>query len=147
MHSNKLITALLALSLGAGYAFARPTLQDEESTPLQESMQGLFAGRRSMRKLVQDPTANQEALLEILEEFRGHALTAITLPPAAPENLEPTEAAILRIGFQRQFLRLIEAALDCELAVHEGDSEALGEAYKLLGTINKAGHDRFKKKD
>ncbi len=147
MQKKRLVTALLALSLGAGYAFARPTLQDDEPTPLQESMQGLMSSRRSMRKLVRDATANQEDLLEILEKFRGHALTAITLPPAAPESLEPTDAALFRIGFQRQFLKLIEAVLDCELAVHKGDTEALGEAYKSLGAIMKAGHDRFKKKD
>jgi hypothetical protein len=145
MHKNKLITAFLALSLGAGYAFARPTLQDEESTPLQESMQGLMSNQRAMRKLVGDATANQSDLLELLGEFRGHALTAFSLPPETPKRLEGTDAAVWRVAFQRQVLQLVDASLECELAVHKGDSEALGEAYKRLGGIKKTGHDRFKK--
>jgi len=147
MSKNRLIIAALALSLGASYAFARPVLQDDESTPLQESMQGLMSSRRAMRKLVGDATANGEALLEILNEFRAHALTAFSLPPATPEGLEGTDAAIWATSYQRRVLELIDASLEGELAVHRGDSEALGEAYKRLGAINKAGHDRFKKKD
>lgn len=145
MSKNRLITAALALSLCAGYAFARPTLQDEETTPLQESMQGLMSSRRAMRKLVGDATANRSDLLEILEEFRGNALTAFSLAPATPEGLAEADAEIWRVTFQRQVLKLVDASLECELAVHKGDSEALGEAYKRLGAINKAGHDRFKK--
>ncbi len=147
MKNNKVLTVCLALSLGAGYAFARPSLQDDETTPLQESMQGLMSRRRAMRKLVRDPAAHRSELLEILEEFRGHALTAFSLPPTAPGSLERTDAALWRVGFQRQILTLIDTGLECELAVLKGDTELLGEAYKTLSSTMKAGHDRYKKSD
>ncbi len=151
-----LISALLAAPLLSSFAATsspspsgpiRSRVQDDddddeehEHSPLHEAMNQMQAAQRAMRKLSRDPVGNKEALLRAVGAIEEGALTAYRLPPPAPEGENP-EA--WRIGFRRQLLQLLDAALAAELAVHEGDAEALAAAYKAISGAKKEGHDRY----
>lgn len=134
--------ALLALALATGFALPSTTTQDEP-TPLQEAMGTLQTGQRALRKLVQDPAANRDALLGTLASMQGGALTAYGIPPAAPDGKSEAEQHAWRIGFQRRMIGLVDALLAMELATYEQDAEALSAGYGTLGDLKKAGHDLY----
>ena len=143
MRNVKLITGLLALSLGAAYALPRYSTQDDEPTPVQEAMGGLQSGQRAMRRMVKDPAANKDALVKTLREMQRHAHTIFTMPPTVPEGLATTTPEEWRIDFQRQFLEVLDCLLEVELAVHKGDADAVAKGYTKLGELKKTGHDTY----
>ena len=139
MRTPTLLAALLAAGLTLA-ATSRTAPQDDEPTPLQAAMQEMMGGQRAMRRLVRDPAANVEGLVAAASAIQRGALAAYSLPPAAPEGEDPHR---WRIGYQRQILRLLDTALECELAARAGDAELLKAAYARLGEIKAEGHDTY----
>ena len=141
MRIHPLLVGLLAASLALTAApFSRA--QDDEPTPLQEAMGKMQGSQRAMRRMVGDPTANKDALLRAVATIEEGALEAFVLAPPAPDG---ADAVAWRIGYKRQILKTLDAALACEQATHEGNADALAAAYQALNATKKAGHDQYQR--
>lgn len=116
--------------------------QDGEPTPLQAAMGQMQGSQRAMRRMIKDPEANKAALLRATTSIQEAALKSYDLAPPAPDG---ADKHTWRIGFKREMLKTLDAALACELATHQGDAEALGSAYQALGASKKAGHDLYQR--
>lgn len=141
MRPKSILVALLAAApaLTSG---SIPGFQDDEPTPLQAAMGQMQGSQRAMRRLIKDPGANKAALLRATAALQEAALVTYSLAPPAPEGAEEHG---WRIGFKRELLKTLDAALACELATLQGDADALGAAYQALGASKKSGHDRFQR--
>ena len=141
MRLQTLLLSFLAASLAfTATSFTAP--QDDEPTPLQEAMGKMQGSQRAMRRMIGDPVANKDALLRATTAIQEGALAAYPLAPPAPEGVD---ADTWRIGYQRQILKTLDAALACELATHQGDAEALNAGYQALGSSKKTGHDQYQR--
>lgn len=141
MRPKTILVAILAAAPAVPLG-APGLIQDDEPTPIQAAMGQMQGSQRAMRRLIKDPGANKAALLKATGSIQEAAIRAYDLAPPAPEG---TDEHVWRIGFKREVLRTMDAALACELATHQGDAEALGSAYQALGASKKAGHDTYQR--
>ena len=143
MRTKTLLTGLLAATLLVSTtSFSFSETQDDEPTPLQQAMGKMQGSQRAMRKMVGDPATNKAALLRACAMIQEGAHEGYSLAPKAPADADANE---WRIGYQRSMLAVLDAALECELAVHKGDAEAVTAAYKKMGEHKKSGHDAYQK--
>lgn len=78
------LATLWALPDPAESAADWTSLQDD-ATPLQEAMGTLKEGQRGLKKLIDDPAANQRAMTELLVPMEEACLTAIRSELPLPE--------------------------------------------------------------
>ena len=140
MRTKTLLVGLMAVTL-TFTASSYTSVQDDEPTPLQQAMGTIRGGQKALGRGHRNPVANKAALLRAATAIEEGALKAFSLAPPAPEG-ENVNA--WRIGYQRQMLQLLDAALECEAATYAGDAEALAAAYGRLGQAKKGGHNNFK---
>ena len=136
------LTVLVLSALTA--AFAQPIrTAGPQDTPLQESMETLNQGQRSLRKLIKAPNDNQASILGALGGMEHAVLLALREPPPRPEGQSDAEFALLRVGFKRTLAALLQQVLTLEQAALESDAEAMSAAYTELGRIKSAGHEKY----
>ncbi|MDA1266903.1 MAG: hypothetical protein O2816_17620 [Planctomycetota bacterium] len=143
MRTKTLLTGLLAATLLVSTtSFSFLGSQDDEPTPLQQAMVKMQGSQKAMRQLIADPATNKAALLRACAMIQEGAHAGFSLAPKAPADADENQ---WRIGYQRTMLAVLDAALECELAVHAGDAEGVAAAYKKMGEHKKAGHDTYQK--
>ena len=136
------LATLWALPDPAESAADWTSLQDD-ATPLQEAMGTLKEGQRGLKKLIDDPAANQRAMTELLVPMEEACLTAIRSELPLPEGVAAERAALLKVGYRRTMTQLLEQVLVMHEAALEKDGAALEAAYRALGLVKKAGHDEY----
>ena len=150
-------TSFLSASALVVFAFA-PTLPlrldpgrpqdstEQDKTPLQQAMESLNRGQRGLRKLVSDPVANQQELLDTLTKMEHAVLAALgELPPdPGDEKVPQTERALWHVSYKQTLARLLQAVLSMQYATLQGDVEALGSGYDEISAVKQVGHERFR---
>ncbi len=131
-----------ALALGL---FALPAQEAAPATALHDAMETLQANQRVLKKLIADPAANRDELLETLHAMQDAAFFALgESPPSEPEALDETALALWHVGYKRTMLQLADTILFLEQATLEGNGEALSEGYAKLSESKKTGHDNYR---
>ncbi len=115
----------------------------QDETELQKAMQTLKAGQRKLKKLIVDPAANEEAMLEFLSSMEAAALLSLAEAPPQPEGMAGKEAALFRVGYKRQTAVLLEKIFALQDAALRVDAEALAAAYGELGDAKALGHETY----
>ncbi|HSR49249.1 MAG TPA: cytochrome b562 [Acidobacteriota bacterium] len=134
---------LLALPLLSAPALAQEQGDEPEIVQHMKSMNGIL---RQLRRLSRD-AANKTAVLDMIEEFRGHALAAQKEAPLKTPDLPETE----REAFVKEYRQTIEKMLSTldqfKAAVEDEDVEQSQQILRRLFDWKKQGHDQFRKEE
>jgi hypothetical protein len=122
---------------------AASSRSQDEATPLQEAMGSLKNGQRGLKKLIGDPAANQQALIELLGSMEEACLIAIGSELPLPDEITGDRAALLKVGFRSTLADLLKQVLVMHEAALKQDKAALETGYRELGALKKVGHDRY----
>ena len=149
MTKSLALFPLLLLSFGFVSVATQPSSEEsashaQEKTELQKAMQTFKAAQRSLKKLIGDPAANEEALLETLRGMEASAMAALAETPTQPEGLAGKELALFHVGFKLQVAKLLEQILAMQGATLRGDSDALKSGYDELGKVKMHGHETYR---
>ena len=136
--------SVAAFSPGISASVARAPAAAEEDTVLQGVMKTFKTGQRSLKKLIKDPAANEQALLEVLASMEAGALIAIGEEPPPPEGLAGVDLELFRVGFKGQIATLLQQILALQAAALRQDGAALQVAYDALSSAKKAGHQTYR---
>ena len=142
--------ALAALPLGVALTTAASvpapttTYADDEDV-LQESMAVLQKNQRALKKLISDPAANEDKLLEILGSMEEAVRAAMGEPsPAAPEGVEGKDASLFGLGYKRTLVSLLDSTLKMQESTLKGEAEELAADYKVLSGLKDSGHTNYR---
>ena len=141
------LTLLLSLFvpvalLGAPSSAAPPQEEEHEESELHESMEVVEDAMKLLRRTVRE--ADQSARsLELLSEIQSATIRCKSLRPPMVESIPEGERAAFVTSFRRTFLDLLEAQLELERAILDGDVERARTAYKLVHDFEDSGHERF----
>ena len=151
MNNRKLLllVALVAIPFAAPriVAAAQPSVApvvDDEDTPLQEAMQVLKGGQRSVKKLIKDPAANEAELLTTLASMESAILTALAEDAPHPDGMSGKDLALFNVGYKGGMVTLFQHVLALEEAALNQDADALKTAYDELSLQKKSGHEHFR---
>lgn len=125
---------------------ASSSIAPGQASGLAETMEVLNQSQRQLRKLVADPVANREPLLEVLSKMESAAIAALAQPPAASisDKITKAERPVWLVRYKRTMARLLQAILTMQEAVHVGDSAAVAKANEEIGAVKQAGHEGFR---
>lgn len=156
---NTLTSFTLASSLIAGFLAwstpqpstsptARPsasaTQAGDEPTELEGVMATLKTGQRDLRKLIEEPEANQEALLLVLVGMEAAAHQAIMLTPKQAGAVEKDMLPAWTVAYKLKMTSLLSDLLTMQDAALRADAEDLKTAYDAIGATKKSGHQTFR---
>lgn len=149
---GKIIVASLLLAgacvlVAAGPWNGSPTARADEDSVLEQSMETLNGGFRTMRRMVRGEIDHAK-LLEIAPGMQTSAIAAKGEMPHTIEELSSAEEKTeQRKEFRLGMIALATELLNLEKAALSKDDEAVKASVEKLGAIQKQGHDKFKKQD
>ncbi len=116
----------------------------QEESPMGEAMGVLKKEQRSLRKLIADPAANEEAILTSLRKMERATLTAIAEAPPHPEALSGKKLALYNVGYRQTMATMLGTLLNMQKAALGGDGAALKKGYDELNASKEAGHQEYR---
>ncbi len=123
-------------------AEAAPAAAAEEADPLHDSMEVMQRSLKALRKLMRDPAKKDEALAAV-REMEAAVLVGLANVPEPLEKLEGSALLAHDVEYKRRMAAVYTTLLDMELALDEGDSDALKTLYRALGGQKKEGHQIY----
>ncbi|MEC8510592.1 MAG: cytochrome b562 [Planctomycetota bacterium] len=123
-------------------AEAAPAAADEEADPLHESMEAMQRNLKALRKLMRDPAKKDEALAAV-HEMEAAVLVGLAHVPEPIEKLEGSALIAHDVAYKRLMASVYTTLLDMEIALDEGDADALKTLYRALGGQKKEGHQTY----
>ena len=123
---------------------AEALAQQDGPTALQEAMGVFKTGQRALRKLIDDPKANQDVLMKTLGEMEAATITALGETPKVPEGVDRAGVPLWKVSYKQAMNTLLGSILDMQAATLKGDATALKAGYDLLGATKKSGHENFR---
>lgn len=119
-----------------------PAGGEEKVSPLEEQMEKLDRGMKSLRRSVIDPAKAADNIV-LVRSMKDAAVAGL---PHCPEPFKPmsdTEKAVWRIGFERKLLETADGLLQLEQALVEGRFEDAKKQHETLAGLKKQGHDAY----
>jgi soluble cytochrome b562 len=128
---------MLATARGGGMDEAKSAEED-----LYDLMLGLEDGMKVLRRALRDPEKNPSSL-DHIDAMQRAALAAKTQQPPMLESVPGEQQGELLTKFRKRMVQLLQALLNLEMAVLDGDNEAAQKIYKTLSELEEQGHDEF----
>jgi hypothetical protein len=119
-----------------------PAADHEKESPLEEQMEKLDRGMKSLRRSVADPAKAADNIVLV----RGMKDAAVAGLPLCPEPFKPmsdTEKVLWRIGFERKLLQTADGLLVLEQALVEGRFEDAKKQHEALMGMKKEAHNAY----
>lgn len=129
-----LAALVLAMNLGNVNAADEP--------PVVEHMTVVNDGYKMLRRQARTKDFNEESLKHVIEMQKA-ALAAMHEEPPILAKIPAGEKAKFMIEYKKGTRLLIDALLDMEIALLEGNKDQVVELIDKLGSIKKEGHDKF----
>ncbi|HSR69105.1 MAG TPA: cytochrome b562 [Acidobacteriota bacterium] len=138
---------LLALSLLISASLpAAAAPQDEEKPEIVQRMENMNDILRQIRRQSRD-AANKASVLELIKEFRLHALAAQKEKPLKTADLPEEEREAFVAEFRQTIDKMLSTLDEFQAAVEAGDSEQAGQLLRRLFEWKKEGHSQFRVQD
>jgi len=133
---------LLLPSAAAWVRPQEPAAGEEASTPLEDQMEIIDRGMKSLRRGVIDP-AKAAANITMVRGMKDAALAALPLCPKPFQPLSEKDGALWRIGFERKLLQVADGLLQLEQALVEGRFDEAKKQHEALMALKKEGHKAY----
>lgn len=123
----------------------RPQREHHDEGGLEGSMQALNGGMKRLAKAMDKP--DLEAVAKAAVDMQRAVLAAkVETPATANEISDPKEKAAFVLGFRKEMNTLQRVLLDLESAALDGKTDDAKKIFNdTLGSLKKAGHDKYKK--
>ena len=119
---------------------------EHEESPLEESMEALKDGFKSLRRTLGNPEA-QAHHLKTLHSMQDATLESFPLCPDPLSPLSEKETLLWNLEYRRAMLQVCSELCELELAVIEGRQDDAQSLLRALGSIKKKGHRAYKEED
>lgn len=113
---------------------------------LHDEMSQMNRAMRRLRRQIQDPTRQQDALASVVA-LQHHALACKGLTPDTVDELPDHEQAAALMDYRTRMIQVVQTLLRLERQLLDGDYDHAQESYDQLGSLQDQGHKRFRKKD
>ena len=135
----------------AALSFALPTdpaeaarLDDgvEDDSPLLKDMEVIQDQLKFLRRNLKKPEENQASLAALQEMQRAAVACKGMSFPMADAASDNAKAELIK-GYKLETIGLIEAMLQMERALLEGDNDKARELYKTVKAFEDSGHEKY----
>jgi len=136
--------SLLALSFALPSAPTAPARVDdgEEDSPLLKDMEVIQDQLKFLRRNLKKPEENP-ASLAALQEMQRAAVACKGMSFPMADRAEGEAKAELQKGYKLEMIGCIEAMLQMERALLEGDNDKARELYKTVKAFEDSGHEKY----
>jgi predicted nucleotide-binding protein len=136
MKLKSLITALMALAVGANFAVA------DEDTPLSKEMASMNKTQRTLKRQVADSSKKAENL-ELVAKMKANLAASIKLEPAKTKDQPAADKAAYLEKYKKQMADVDKALDDLKATIEKGDAEGSQKIFEKLTDLKEKGHKDF----
>lgn len=123
-----------------------PPIVAADDTPLGECMDAINKAMRGMRRKIGE-AENFAECLKAVQMIQAKSVEAKGYDPVKLGELDGDEAkAKFRMDYRIKMHEFLNKSFELEVALMKGDVEAVGKAYKALGSMKSPSHKAFKAK-
>ena len=109
---------------------------------LIDNMKVVEDGMKALRKQLSKPEQYPQAL-ELVVSMQQAAMTCKLIPPPMTIGLPEEERPAFVLAYRKDMIAMQEAMLALELALLDGDTDAVKDRYKALRDLEEPAHERF----
>jgi len=146
---NKILaTILCTLPVFVGFAWLAPANAqqeeevEEEKTPLQEGMNELYNGLRTLRKSLKDESRDAESLATLCAMQRGALIAKSETPPLTAKQPADAQAGFV-LDYRRQMIAVTRDLLEAENLLLQGKREEARSMLRKVHESEEEGHETF----
>jgi soluble cytochrome b562 len=137
MKLKSLITALMALAVGASFAVAK-----DDDTPLSKEMSAMNKSLRTLKRQAADPSKKAENL-ELVGKMKANVAAALKYEPAKTKDQPAADKPTYVSKYKKEMEGLDKAIDDLKAAIEKGDAENTQKMFEKLADIKEKGHKDF----
>lgn len=142
---SRVLTSLMLLTVVCLLAVPAAA-QEGEEPEIVRRMENMNDILRQMRRQARD-AANKASLLDLIEEFRGHALAAQKETPPKTSELPESEREAFIEKYRQTMDRMLSTLDKFKAAVEAGRVEQANQLVRRLYDWKKEGHEEFQTED
>jgi hypothetical protein len=142
-----LLGAALLMGVPGGAAVSRA--QDEAKreskagdTELAKHMEVVEEGMKKLRRSLRKPDTNAESL-ETLGKIQAATVASKSLTPAKAAKIPEAERQKFVTAYRKDMAKMLNAFIDMEVAVLDGDNAKAMEIHKKMKEIEDEGHKKY----
>lgn len=136
MKLKTLITALMALAVGANFAVA------DDDTPLSKEMSTLNKTLRTLKRQVAD-TSKKAENLELVAKMKTSVANSLKYEPAKTKEQPAADKTAYLEKYKKQMQDVDKALDDLKAAIEKGDAEGAQKIFEKLSEQKESGHKDF----
>ena len=136
-------TVLICSALMLGSTLTTYAQDDDEETPLTESMSDFNSNLRSFRKALKGEAPDKEAALSKIIAMQAAIQISKLEAPEMAKGMEPEEGRALTISYRKDLIETQKELLSLEALILDEDFKAADGSIRRLLAMKKAGHDKY----
>ena len=105
-------------------------------------MEGIEDAIKHLRRSLRDP-ANLERSLELVVTLQTETFACKALTPSMAVDVPEPERAAFITAYRRTIVDFLDAELELEAALLDGDADATSAAFARVRGLEDTGHERF----
>jgi hypothetical protein len=134
--------ALVCFSLNAGSAVPQDESASHDESVLEANMELVEDGMKALRRSVRSPEG-WPASLATVAELQQAILTCKTEVPIMAASRPEAERPAFVAAYRKEMATMLRTMTELEIALLDGDEEAIQALYKTIRAMEDDGHDRF----